>query len=60
MKKFLVLFICLFILLTPKVSAFESSATSAILMDMDSNRIMYAKDVHNVRSVASISKIMTI
>ena len=59
MKKFLVLFICLFILLTPKVSAFESSATSAILMDMDSNRIMYAKDVHNVRSVASISKIMT-
>lgn len=39
--------------------AIETSATSAILMDMDSNRILYAKDIHNVRSVASISKIMT-
>lgn len=39
--------------------AFDSSATSTILMDTDSNRIMYAKNIHNVRSVASISKIMT-
>ena len=41
------------------VKAVDTSATSAILMDMDSGRILYAKDIHNVRSVASISKIMT-
>ena len=28
-------------------------------MDMDSGRIMYAKNAHYVQSVASISKIMT-
>jgi len=39
--------------------AIEISAESAILMDMDSKRILYAKDIHNQRSVASISKIMT-
>lgn len=41
------------------VKAIDTSATSAILIDMDSGRILYAKDIHNVRSVASISKIMT-
>jgi len=48
------------ILLIPiKVKAYETSATSAILMDIDSNRIYYSKNIHEVRSVASISKIMT-
>lgn len=56
MKKVLLLLI---ILLPMSTKAIETSATSAILMDMDSNRILYAKDIHNVRSVASISKIMT-
>ena len=56
MKKILVL---LLLLIPIKVGAIETSATSAILMDQDSNRILYAKDIHNVRSVASISKIMT-
>lgn len=28
-------------------------------MDLDSNRILYEKNIHNIRSVASISKIMT-
>lgn len=41
------------------VNAISTSATSAILMDMDSGRILYSEDIHNVRSVASISKIMT-
>lgn len=41
------------------IKAIDTSATSAILMDMDSHRILYAKDIHNVRSVASISNIMT-
>ena len=41
------------------VKAITTSATSSILMDMDSNRILYSDDIHNIRSVASISKIMT-
>lgn len=56
MKKILIL---LLLLLPFNVRAIETSATSAILMEQDSNRILYAKDIHNVRSVASISKIMT-
>ena len=57
MKKFfLIIVIFLFI---GNVKAIDTSATSSILMDMDSNRILYAENIHNVRSVASISKIMT-
>ena len=57
MKKF-VLFL---ILLIPiNVKGIDTSARSAILMDIDSNRILYEKNIHEVRSVASISKIMTI
>lgn len=51
--------ICLLLLIPINVKAIDTSATSAILMDMDSNRILYAKDINNVRTVASISKIMT-
>ena len=59
MKK-LALFVLAIILILPiKIKAFDTSATSAILMDMDSGRILYSKDIHNVRTVASISKIMT-
>lgn len=39
--------------------AYGTSAKSAILMDMDSHRIIYGKDIHAVQSVASISKVMT-
>ena len=35
------------------------SATSAILMDTNNNIILYEKNINEVRSVASISKIMT-
>jgi len=41
------------------VLAFSTNAKGAILMDMDSGRIMYAKNAHYVQSVASISNIMT-
>ena len=55
MKKLL-----LIIMLLPlTINAYSTSATSAILMDTDSGRIIYAKDINNARSVASISKIMT-
>ena len=57
MKKIIILII---ILLIPfKINAYGTSATSSILMDTDNNRIIYASNVHKVRSVASISKIMT-
>ena len=56
MKK---LFIFLLILIPFNVRAFGSSAKSAILMDMDSKRILYGKDINYTQSVASISKIMT-
>ena len=58
MKKLLILL--MFILLIPfKIHAFTSSATSTILMDMNSGRILYSNNIHTRRSVASISKIMT-
>lgn len=41
------------------VKGISTSATSTILMDTDNNRIIYSKNIHEVRSVASISKIMT-
>ena len=56
MKKF-VLFLLLLIPIS--VKGIETSARSAILMDIDSNRILYEKNIHEQRSVASISKIMT-
>ncbi len=52
--------IFLLILFLPfKVFGYSTSARSAILMDMDSGKVIYGKDVHYVQSVASISKIMT-
>lgn len=59
MKKYLKIFILLCIIIPINIKAIETSANSAILMDMDSKRILYSKNIHNIRSVASISKIMT-
>ncbi len=57
MKKiFAILIMMLFIL---NVKAIDTSASSVILMDTDNNVILYEKNIHDVRSVASISKIMT-
>ena len=52
--------IFLFLLILIPVNIKAISARSAILMDIDSNRILYANNIHEVRTVASISKIMTI
>ena len=57
MKK--LVFLLIVLLIPIKINAIEISATSAILMDMDNNRILYSKNIHKVRSIASISKIMT-
>lgn len=59
MKKVVIIGLMIILLIPFSVSAIETSARSAILMDTDSNRIMYAKNIDEVRSVASISKIMT-
>lgn len=56
MKKILLI---LFIIVPINVRAIETSARSAILMDTDTNRILYSKNIDEQRSVASISKIMT-
>ena len=59
LKKITFIITLLVFILPFPIKAIDISATSAILMDIDSGRILYAKDVHKVRSVASISKIMT-
>lgn len=41
------------------VKAYSTSATSAILMDMDSGNIIYQQNIDKQRPIASISKIMT-
>ena len=56
MKKILLL---LLLLIPLNTKAIETSANSAILMDMDSGRILYSKNIHTSKSIASISKIMT-
>ena len=58
MKKIL-LILFFFLILNISASAIETSARSAILMDIDSNKILYEKNINEIRSVASISKIMT-
>ena len=55
MKKIII--IILVLLIPFKVSGL--SAKSAILMDIKTNRVLYKKDIHNIKSVASIAKIMT-
>ncbi|MDD2435478.1 MAG: D-alanyl-D-alanine carboxypeptidase [Bacilli bacterium] len=56
MKKIIIILILL--LIPFEVSGLEN-ATAVIVMDQDSHRILYSKNIHQVRSVASISKIMT-
>jgi D-alanyl-D-alanine carboxypeptidase len=56
MKKFVFV---LMLLIPFKVLGYNCNAKSAILMDNDSHRVLYAKNVHDVQSVASISKVMT-
>ncbi len=57
MKK--IIYILLILFLPLNVKAINTSASSAILMDMDSGRILYEKNAYEPRLVASISKIMT-
>ena len=56
MKK---LVLILLLLIPINIKAYESSASCVVLMDMDSLNVIYGANMHDVRSVASISKIMT-
>ena len=58
MKKLLLFFI-LFMLFVGRVDASVNSASSYILMDMDSGRVLLSKDKDSKRLIASITKIMT-
>lgn len=55
MKKLLLILL----LLPSTVFAYQTNATSTVLMDTDNNRIIYKDNCNEVRSLASISKIMT-
>src|SRR6476620_8893133 len=44
---------------TDAKSSVSVSASSAILMEQQSGRILFEKDAHEVRRIASITKIMT-
>lgn len=58
MKKIL-LFIILFLISINYVNASTSSASSYVLMDETTGRILASKDMHSKRLIASITKIMT-
>ncbi|HEY4552534.1 MAG TPA: D-alanyl-D-alanine carboxypeptidase family protein [Bacillaceae bacterium] len=51
--------ILLLALLPKEVSAISVSASGAILMEQRSGRVLFAKEEHEVRRIASITKIMT-
>ena len=59
MKKIFVVLCCLFMLLIPRVKASTSSASSYILMDETTGRVLLSKNMHSQRLIASISMIMT-
>ena len=60
MKRFAALLLA-FLLLCPAAQAAEpvTSASSAILVDAESGRVLYEKDAHTRRGIASTTKLMT-
>lgn len=56
MKKLLLLFL---LFITVQVNALGTSSECAILMDQDSGRILYAKNIDKQKLIASTTKIMT-
>jgi len=60
MKKKIVVFLILLVLFFPvNVLGLSLSCRSCILMDIDSGRILYEKDIDTPRLIASTTKIMT-
>ena len=59
MKKRIVIFLLILILIPTKSLALSLSCRSCILMDIDSGRVLYEKDINTPRLIASTTKIMT-
>ena len=60
MKKILLLlFVMLSLIYTPRVNASTKSATSYVLLDQDTNRVLLSKNKDKPMLIASITKIMT-
>ena len=61
MKKIFSAFLCLVFtfLLSPRASALSLSAESAVLIEAESGNIIYEKNAHERRGMASTTKIMT-
>lgn len=59
MKKIIIIFFVMLTLFPFGVDALSISGRSAILMDIDSGRILYEKDINTKRLIASTTKIMT-
>ena len=61
MKKFLLLFICAFLLLITNINVYSQNiwSQSGILMDMDTKQVIYQRNMHTRFLTASIAKIMT-
>lgn len=58
-KALLCALLCLYSIFPCKVAAVSTSATSAILMDVDSGRVLYAQNENKKMLIASTTKIMT-
>lgn len=59
MKKILISILLLYIIFPIRVSASVDTASSYILMDMSTNRVLLSKDKDSKRLIASITKIIT-
>ena len=55
----IIIFIISFFIFFPNTYASTNTASSYILMDQETGRVLQGKDVHNKRLIASITKIMT-
>lgn len=58
MYKIVVFFLCMMLFILP-VNAFTTSGDGVILMDQDSGRILYEKNINKTKLIASTTKIMT-
>ena len=58
MKKVLI-FLLIFLVMIPKVNASTTSASSYVLMDATTGRVLASKNMNSKRLIASITKIMT-
>jgi len=59
MKKLIIFLFLVLFFLPLKVSAIEISASSYVLMDMNTNRVLLGKNINERKLIASITKIMT-